>query len=633
MERRLEISAFRNIGFKDGKPKKEGIILNHTLEKGNLGDLVILVGANNSGKSNVLDAIIAYRDRTIKDRDITDLYMEDECRKPILGLTCNNEKEKYGLLLYGNGKTAVTYPGCEWSKFVVDKAEIKIDNAQQIIDEINRTINTELSYVNQSSERLFSQLSHKYNLAKDSNGDIINKFVAEYIELFVKCLTEKTNEYKNFVERINYYFPILGAVKEQYNNYLNNENKKNSIDILNQKYVEKFGYNFSPTIYEYKQEKIGNADLESTYNYLNSSKFLLAVLRAINVNPSILTTAHNDMVKFKSRASLEKVQKDLNKKLERISRSFNKLYLLENDLYSFKFILESEKVFFTLYRGDAAISLDYQSTGFKWFFDLYFNLFASSNLNPGDIIIMDEPATNLHVKGQIELRLFLKEFAMKNRITIVLATHSPFLIDLDFLDELRIVVNKNGITSIENDFAAINPDDPDSLLPVKEALTIENHVLLDPDQNVVFVEGITDYNYLVAMKKILGYSNLTFLPIKGVGKKGMEKAISEKLIRIRKCNPFLLADSDAAGKAIKKANEESELRVMLLSEADPEFIEIEDLFDKDDATKFGIIDQNGKHVKHHSLSAIFKNRVISDPSLVSEKTKENFRKLFEAIID
>lgn len=195
------------------------------------------------------------------------------------------------------------------------------------------------------------------------------------------------------------------------------------------------------------------------------------------------------------------------------------------------------------------------------------------------------------------------------------------------------MVNKNGITSIENDFAAINPDDPDSLLPVKEALTIENHVLLDPDQNVVFVEGITDYNYLVAMKKILGYSNLTFLPIKGVGKKGMEKAISEKLIRIRKRNPFLLADSDAAGKAIKKANEESELRVMLLSEADPKFIEIEDLFDIDDATKFGIIDENGKHVKHHSLSAIFKNRVISDPSLVSEKTKENFRRLFETIID
>lgn len=52
MERKLVINAFRNIGFKDGKPSNEGLIINHSLEKGKMGDLVILVGANNSGKSN-----------------------------------------------------------------------------------------------------------------------------------------------------------------------------------------------------------------------------------------------------------------------------------------------------------------------------------------------------------------------------------------------------------------------------------------------------------------------------------------------------------------------------------------------------------------------------------------------------
>lgn len=633
MERRLEISAFRNIGFKDGKPKKEGIILNHTLEKGNLGDLVILVGANNSGKSNVLDAIIAYKKKKIEKRDFTDLFMNDECRNPSIGLSCNNEAEKYELLLLKDGKIFVKYPGNEKSEFVFDRTKIKIDNTQQILDEWNRVIKVENSCVNQSSIHFFAQLFNKYELTKDSNKETVDKFVGDYINIFVKCLIEKKDEYLSFVERINYNFPILMAIKEQYNEYLNKENSKNSIDILREKYIEEFDYNFEPLVYEYKQETIGNDKLSSHYEWLKSSNFLLAVLKAIDVDPNVLIIAYNNFIKFGNRALLERVEEELNEKLKKVSENFNKLYLLEENQYSFKFILESERIFFTLYKGDAPILLDYQSTGFRWFFDLYFNLLVSSKLNPGDIVIMDEPATNLHVKGQIELRTFLKEFAMKNSITIVLATHSPFLIDLDFLDELRIVVNKNGITSIENDFAAINPDDPDSLLPVKESLTVENHVLLDPDQNVVFVEGITDYNYLVAMKKILGYNKLTFLPIKGVGKKGMEKAISEKLIRIRKRNPFLLADSDAAGKAIKKVNEESELRVMLLSEADPEFIEIEDLFDKDDATKFGIIDQNGKYVKHHSLSAIFKNRVISDPSLVSEKTKENFRKLFETIID
>ncbi|MBQ5580420.1 MAG: hypothetical protein IIT43_04085, partial [Clostridia bacterium] len=43
-----------------------------------------------------------------------------------------------------------------------------------------------------------------------------------------------------------------------------------------------------------------------------------------------------------------------------------------------------------------------------------------------------------------------------NDITIVIATHSPFLIDLDYLDELRVIVNKENISSIENNFAVVN---------------------------------------------------------------------------------------------------------------------------------------------------------------------------------
>ena len=66
MERKLSISAFRNIGFENEKPSKEGLVLNHSLAKGNLGDLVILIGANNSGKSNVLDAIVAYKNKSGK---------------------------------------------------------------------------------------------------------------------------------------------------------------------------------------------------------------------------------------------------------------------------------------------------------------------------------------------------------------------------------------------------------------------------------------------------------------------------------------------------------------------------------------------------------------------------------------
>ena len=111
MERRLSISAFRNIGFENGKPSKEGLILNHTLEKGKMGDLVILIGANNSGKSNVLDALVAYKNKRLAERDITDLYMEEECRKPSIKLECKNEDVQYGYRVFKDGNGLVTYPG------------------------------------------------------------------------------------------------------------------------------------------------------------------------------------------------------------------------------------------------------------------------------------------------------------------------------------------------------------------------------------------------------------------------------------------------------------------------------------------------------------------------------------------
>lgn len=50
MERIIKLSKFRNIGLKE----EERFVLNTSLEKNKIGDLVILIGPNNSGKSNVL---------------------------------------------------------------------------------------------------------------------------------------------------------------------------------------------------------------------------------------------------------------------------------------------------------------------------------------------------------------------------------------------------------------------------------------------------------------------------------------------------------------------------------------------------------------------------------------------------
>mgnify|MGYP002862172825 CR=1 FL=1 len=415
--------------------------------------------------------------------------------------------------------------------------------------------------------------------------------------------------------------------------YSRNFSNQDFKTIVNEKYFAKYGCNFIPSILNYKNNDIANNNLVSDCNNIQNNKFFSALFKAIEFDASTIKNAYETFQKQNNKGVLSQLENKINKKLKAVADKFNKLYFIEEATYSFKIDLESERIFFLLFRGEQAISLDYQSTGFRWFFNLFFNLLNSTDLNPGDIIIMDEPATNLHVKGQRELRGFLKDFAIRNDITIVIATHSPFLIDLDYLDELRVVVNKDNISSIENNFAAVNEDDPDSLLPVKDSLTVENHILVNPEEKVVFVEGITDYNYLTAFKKLLGKIGITFLPINGLGKTKDECIkISKRLLEIRKKDPILLVDNDQAGACMKEVNKgNKDFTIISLSDADASFEAIESLFSADDLKKFGLVDDNGKAVKHASTSTVFKNQILKKKNEISEETKANFVKLFNTL--
>lgn len=373
--------------------------------------------------------------------------------------------------------------------------------------------------------------------------------------------------------------------------------------------------------------------MSADYGNIINSHFFKAVFKSIDYDNEKVLNSYQDFCKLNNRGILSREENQINKKLKNISEKFNRLYYLEENNFSFMINLDSDKIYFSIFRGEQALTLDYQSAGFKWFFNLFFNLLNTTDLNSGDIIIMDEPATNLHVKGQRELRVFLKEFAIKNDITIVIATHSPFLIDLDYLDEIRVIVNKDNVSSIENNFAAVNENDPDSLLPIKESLTVENYILVNPEEKVVFVEGITDYNYLTAFKKLFGKTGITFLPINGVGKtEDGCKTITKRLMKIRKKDPVLLVDSDKAGICMKEVNKDNkDFKVISLKEIAESFKEIESLFAKEDLGKLNLIDSEGQIIKHASTSSVFKNLILKNNDSISDETKNNFKKLFNKL--
>lgn len=154
---------------------------------------------------------------------------------------------------------------------------------------------------------------------------------------------------------------------------------------------------------------------------------------------------------------------------------------------------------------------------------------------------MDEPAHNLSPKARKECVEFLRQYGEEYGITFIIVTYDLFWIDSDFLNEVRIIKNREdkqlkGVT-IQNDFSRIQSSDTDTFLEIKRAFGVDTNVFYPPNVNLIFVEGITDYNYLSAFKLLKQRKsneklNIAFLPICRLGQGSNEKVIVlEKLMK------------------------------------------------------------------------------------------------------
>jgi hypothetical protein len=190
----------------------------------------------------------------------------------------------------------------------------------------------------------------------------------------------------------------------------------------------------------------------------------------------------------------------------------------------------------------------------------------------------------------------------------------------------------NNRSKISNTFSAVNLDDPDSLIPVKNALTIQQNVLYDLDTDVVWVEGLTDYAYLTFFKRELGIKNIAFVPFKGVGTNSEQtKEILSRLVKIKFAKKSMLVDGDKAGKDMfNQAKESGFDTVHLISEIKvsdtKNAMMVEDLFSKEDKEKFPAISE-----KNSYATAVMKDRCTLDD--FSKDTVKHFSELFKLLKD
>jgi len=92
-----------------------------------------------------------------------------------------------------------------------------------------------------------------------------------------------------------------------------------------------------------------------------------------------------------------------------------------------------------------------RSLGFLWYLSFYINFIATSIESKSNsyLFLLDEPGLHLHPAGQKDLTQLLEQLAQKNQL--IYTTHSPFMIDRNFPDRVRLVNKTNEGTSIDNE--------------------------------------------------------------------------------------------------------------------------------------------------------------------------------------
>jgi len=220
--------------------------------------------------------------------------------------------------------------------------------------------------------------------------------------------------------------------------------------------------------------------------------------------------------------------------------------------------------------------LNRRAEGFKWIFSFIVNFAAETQkaeLNEA-ILLLDEPARNLHPTQQRGISDLLKNLAGSNQV--LYATHSPFMI-FDYTPGNLLVVEldqKKHLSRIYYDYW--NADD-DTLTPILYGLakglvdSIIDREIGSNSRPVIIVETMSDTMYLNAFDKFLQDPNISMNPLNVVPAYNKNSVLPLSIFhRNHGYNTFILLDNEHESKQIA-----DELRINKFSEIQTVFFERE----------------------------------------------------------
>lgn len=401
-------------------------------------------------------------------------------------------------------------------------------------------------------------------------------------------------------------------------------------------------YSLLPTVYYREQYP----QLEASYKYEDIKKILKEpnhifnrFLIAAGINEQEMVGAFEDPVDGNRKTFRNKIERKIRGNIE---AAFNTFYNQEK----IEFQVEFESRIFKIYilTDDKAMNLSERSNGLRWYISIFVDVLSRDYKNKSLFYLLDEPGVYLHVNAQKQLLELFSRLAEKDS-QVMYTTHSPYMIDSKDITNVRAIEKaEEGNTRIFKsayDQNLSNDSKMETLSPLVKAIGANLKFNIGPSsKNNLITEGITDYMYMNAMMNYLEVDNApNIIPSAGVS--NINKIVS--ILIGWGCEFKILLDYDKAGYdeydvLVNKLDETLKDKVSFVN-CDKEVVKenmrsnpqtIESLISKSISEKLSVPFNNSSSSKKLAAKE-FHDKVLSREFQLDSETVSNFKKLFEAL--
>ena len=653
-----------------------------------VGDLAAFVGRNESGKTTILQGLILLnRDEIVSDLDLCD-EMVEELKSEIKvaeGVFELNEherefvKERFPSLdikrlkIFRTNKNPEIQYDFEDGK-IGEEQNTNLRSWQSITSDLQNFIDTIPNHIQERLDTDFFQLR--------SPPKTIGGFKKD-LQIFDENIKSVASEEEEVVSEWNELYP---KILENSDGFLNTSERLELEEFIKD--------NLHPRIVYFSDYKkiLGNINLQDYLHGVKSStsgnvEYVEEFDRVETVR-NLFYLAELELDKLEEyQNSPSKLIKLLNQASKKLTSRLNPAWKGEPIHVELRFNPGNiMSVIISDVHRDGTITntglLNRRAEGFKWTFSFIINFAAETQRSElkEAILLLDEPARNLHPTQQRGISDLLKNLAGTNQV--LYATHSPFMI-FDYTPGNLLVVElerKNHLSKIYYEYWKA---DDATLIPILYGLSrglVESTVDREIGSNsrpIIIVETMSDTMYLNAFDKFLQDPNISMNPLNVIPAYNKNSVLPLAIFyRDHGYNTFILLDNDNESKQIAeqlKNNKFSEVQTIFFEREGKLLQSIEDYMTTEDYLyavnqtyeiklrkqgfenltsnqvmvqgKKGVVenltavwdehreDEWGEFEKEEICRYVCEKIALGDASFLTEKTKDQVRTLYRLIAE